>query len=115
MGIFFGAVVAGIVGAIAINLLQKKIEEAKKSEVVAEQIDHGNEALRLQRQIQAVNEAKLDHVVATTATSIRERHATTANEMRNSLENIAANCKADESIAETQDEIGRLVAELEGE
>lgn len=115
LGIFLGAVVAGIVGAIAINLLQKKIEEAKKSEVVAEQIDHGNEALRLQRQIQAVNEAKLDHVVATTATSIRERHVAAANEMRNSLENIAANCKEDESIAETQNEIDRLFAELEGE
>lgn len=115
LGIFLGAVVAGIVGAIAINLLQKKIEEAKKSEVVAEQIDHGNEALRLQRQIQAVNEAKLDHVVATTATSIRERHAEAANEMRNSLESIAANCKEDKSIAESQDEIDRLFAELEGE
>lgn len=115
LGIFLGAVVAGIVGAIAINLLQKKIEEAKKSEVVAEQIDHGNEALRLQRQIQAVNEAKLDHVVATIATSIRECHAAAANEMRNSLENIAANCKEDESIAETQNEIDRLFAELEGE
>lgn len=115
LGIFLGAVVAGIVGAIAINLLQKKIEEAKKSEVVAEQIDHSNEALRLQRQIQAVNEAKLDHVVATTATSIRARHAEAANEMRNSLESIAANCKEDKSIAETQDEIDKLFAELEGE
>ena len=92
-----------------------QIEEAKKSEVVAEQIDHGNEALRLQRQIQAVNEAKLDHVVATTAASIRERHAEAANEMRNSLESIAANCKEDKSIAETQDEIDKLFAELEGE
>lgn len=115
LGIFLGAVVAGIVGAIAINLLQKKIEEAKKSEIVAEQINQGNEALRLQRQIQAVNESKLDHVVATTTVSIRERHTEAANEMRNSLENIAANCKEDESIAETQDEIDKLFEELEDE
>lgn len=115
LGIFLGAVVAGIVGAIAINLLQKKIEEAKKSEIVAEQIDKGNEAFHLQRQIQAVNEAKLDHVVATTAVSIKEHHAAAANVMRDSLENIAANCKEDESIGETQDEIDKLFEELEDE
>ena len=115
LGIFLGAVVAGIVGAIAINLLQKKIEEAKKSEIVAEQIDKGNEALHLQRQIQAVNEAKLDHVVASTAVSIKERHAAAANVTRDSLKNIAANCKEDESIVETQDEIDKLFEELENE
>lgn len=115
LGIFLGAVVAGIVGAIAINLLQKKIEEAKKSEIVAEQIDKGNEALHLQRQIQAVNEAKLDYVVDSTAVSIKERHAAAANVTRDSLENIAANCKEDESIVETQDKIDKLFEELEDE
>lgn len=115
LGIFFGAVVAGIIGAIAINLLQKKIEEAKKSEIVVKQIEQGNKALRLQHQIKAVNESKLDHVVATTTTSIRERHSEAANEIYNSLENITANCKNDESIAETQDDIDKLLKELEGE
>lgn len=115
LGIFLGAIVAGIVGAIAINLLQKKIEEAKKSEIVAEQIDTGNEALNLQRKIQAVNEARLDHVVASTEATIKERHADAANIMRDTLEKIATNCKEDESIAKTQDEIDKLFEELEDE
>lgn len=115
LGIFLGAVVAGIIGAIAINLIQKKFEEYQKSKIAAEQIDRGNEALNLQRKIQAVNEAKLDHVVASTDATIGRRHTEAANIMRDSLENIAANCKEDESIAKTQDEIDKLFEELEDE
>lgn len=115
LGVFLGAVVAGIIGAIAINLIQKKVEEYQKSKIVAEQIDAGNKVLNLQRKIQAVNEAKLDHVVASTAETIKERHAEAANIMRDSMENIAMNCKEDESIAKTQDEIDKLFEELEDE
>lgn len=115
LGIFLGAVVAGIIGAIAINLLQKKIDEAKRSKIVAEQIDKGNEVLKLQHQVQAVNEAKLDQVKARTEATIKERHTEAANIMRDSLENIVANCKEDESIAKIQDEIDKLLEELEDE
>lgn len=115
LGVFLGAVVAGIIGAIAINLIQKKVEEYQKSKIVAEQIDAGNKVLNLQRKIQAVNEAKLDHVVVSTAETIKERHAEAANIMRDSMENIAMNCKEDESIAKTQDEIDKLFEELEDE
>lgn len=115
IGMLMGAIVCGIIGAIAINLINKFVEKKQKSEIVAEQIDKGNEALHLQHKIQTVNEAKLDHVVVATATSIKERHTEAANVMRNSLENIVANCKEDESIAETQDEIDNLFEELEGE
>ncbi len=115
LGIFLGAVIAGIVGAIAINLLQKKIAEAKKSEIVAEQIDKGNEVLKLLHQVQAVNEAKLDYVKARAEVSIKERHAEALNIMSDSLENIAENCKEDESIAETQTEIDKLLEELESD
>ena len=115
IGMLMGAIVCGILGAIAINLINKFVEKKQKSEIVAEQINKGNEALHLQHKIQAVNEAKLDHVVVATATSIKERHTEAANVMHNSLENIVANCKEDESIAETQDEIDNLFEELEGE
>lgn len=115
LGIFLGAVVAGIIGAIAINLLQKKIEKAKKSEIVSEQIYKGNEALHLQNQIQSINKEKLDRVVSATTASINERHAEAANVMHDSLESIAVNCKEDKSIAETQNEIDTLFKELEDE
>lgn len=115
LGVFLGAVVAGIVGAIAINLLQKKINDVKNSEIVAAQIDRGNEALRLQHQVQAVNEAKLDHVKASTEAAITERHAEAADIMRAALENIKAN-SADNGVAtETQRGVSSGLDDLLGD
>lgn len=115
LGIFLGAVVAGIVGAIAINLLQKKIEKAKKAQIISEQIDKGNEVLALQHQVQAAGESNLAHAKARTETTIKDRHMEAVNIIRDSLENIAANCQEDENIDETHNEINRLFDELEGE
>jgi len=113
LGIFLGAVVAGIIGAIVINMLQKQIDKAKKSDIVAEQIDKGNEILNLQHQVRTVNEAKLEEEKARAATTIKERHSEAAATMKNSLEQIAENCKENDSIAETQADIDRLFDELE--
>lgn len=115
LGVFLGAVVAGIVGAIAINLLQKKINEAKKIEIVAAQIDRGNEALRLQRQVQAVNEVRLEHTVAVTETAIHNRHTEAAQLIRESVARVAENCKTDNEFEDTQSNIDDLFAKLNGE
>ena len=115
LGIFLGAVVAGIVGAIAINLLQKKINEAKKSEIVAAQIDRGNEALRLQRQVRTVNEVKLEHTIAVAETAIQNRHTEAAHLIRNSVDRVAENCKEDDEFEETQSNIDDLFAKLNEE
>lgn len=112
LGIFLGAVVAGIVGAIAINLLQKKINEAKKSEIVAAQIDRGNEALRLQRQVRTVNEVKLEHTIAVAETTIQNRHTEAAHLIKDSVARVAENCKEDDEFEETQSNIDDLFAKL---
>ena len=112
LGIFLGAVVAGIVGAIAINLLQKKINEAKKSEIAAAQIDRGNEALRLHRQVRTVNEVKLEHTIAVAETTIQNRHTEAAHLIKNSVARVAENCKEDDEFEETQSNIDDLFAKL---
>jgi hypothetical protein len=115
LGIFLGAVVAGIVGAIAINLLQKKINEAKKAGIVAEQIDRGNEALRLQQQVQTINEAKLEYTVAVTETTIKDRHTEAAQIIKDSVARVAENCKKDNEFEETQSRIDDLFARFKEE
>lgn len=115
LGIFFGAVVAGIIGAIAISLIEKRIEKSQKSENVEAQVNKGNEVLKRQHQIRIVSEVKLKHDKANAANTIKERHIAAANMMSESLENIAANCKEDESIQTTLDDIDRLLDELEDE
>lgn len=113
LGILLGAVVAGIIGAIAINLIEKRVEKSMKRENVDAQIKKGNEILNLQHQVQVVSEVKLDHTKSTVAQNIHDRHVAAANMMADSVENIRANCAIDESIQDTFDDIDKLFDELE--
>ena len=113
LGIFLGAVVAGIIGAIAINIIEKQIEKSMKRDNVDAQIEKGNEILRTQHQLQAVHEVKLDHTKGTTAQNIHDRHVAAANVMADSVENIRKNCATDESIDDAFDDIDKLFDKLE--
>lgn len=88
IGIFMGAVVAGIIGAIAINLIEKAIEKQRKAEIVGEQVDKGNEILITQRQIRHLNGKKLEHNKEQVASTIKERHAEAAEYIKKSIDNI---------------------------
>lgn len=114
LGIFFGSVVAGIIGAIAINIIEKQIERSMKRENVDAQITKGNNVLRIQHQLQTVNEAKLDHAKATATQNIYDRHAAAATMMADSIETIRKNCAANENIEGTFDDIDKLFDALEG-
>lgn len=112
LGIFLGAVVAGIIGAIAINIIEKLLEKSMKQENVDAQITKGNEILRTQHQLQVVNAAKLDHTKSVAAQNIHERHSAAANMMAESVENIRKNCATDESVDDAFDDIDKLFDEL---
>ncbi len=113
LGIFLGAVVAGIIGAIAINLIEKLIENRMKRDNVNAQIKKGNEILNLQHQVQVVSEAKKEQTKSTAAQDIHVRHMAAANEMKSAVENIRVNCAIDESIHDTFDDIDALFDKLE--
>ncbi|WP_419724811.1 hypothetical protein [Terrisporobacter petrolearius] len=115
LGIFFGAVVAGIIGAIAINLIEKRIEKSHKVDVVKAQVKKSNEVLNIQHQLRDVSEAKLEDTKANAANVIKERHVAAANMMSESLKNINANCEDDESIQNTFNDIDNILDELEGD
>jgi len=115
IGIFLGAVVAGIIGAIVINLIEKRIEKSQKSENVESQVNKGNEVINLQHQIRIVSEAKLERDKVNVVNTIKERHVAAANMMSKSLENIVMNCEEDESINTTLGDIDMLLEELENE
>ena len=112
LGIFFGAVVAGILGAIVLNWIGKYIEKKLKRENTAARIDKGNEILNRQNQLIAVGQAKLEQTKNTVYHTIRERNAAADNAMKESLEEIRANCAIDRSIDDTLDRIDALLEEL---
>ena len=115
LGIFFGAVVAGIIGAIAINLIEKRIEKSQKVDVVEAQVKKSNEVLNLQHQVRIISEIKLENTKANAMNNIKENHVMATNMMSESLKNITANCEDDESIQNTFDDIDNLFDELKGD
>lgn len=88
LGIFLGAVVAGIIGAIAINLLDKLISKKQKEEVQAATIEKGNQVIAKQHQIQIVSEALLERDKENTQSNILGRHQEAASIMKGAYENI---------------------------
>lgn len=112
LGIFFGAVVSGIIGAIAINIIEKQVEKNLRMENINAQMNKGNETLNLQHKVQIVNEMKLVQTKVTVATDIYDRHVAAATVMAESVNNIKENCSIDKSIENTFDEIDMLFARL---
>lgn len=87
LGIFIGAVVAGIIGAIAINLIQKQIEKNQKSENMTDQVNKGNQVLATQDQLRATKEAQMNQTKAKMVSSVVDGHSA-LNEMETEFETV---------------------------
>ena len=74
LGIFMGASVSGVIGAIAINYIQSKLEKKLKNEALTKQINKGNEVLVTQAKIQKVSEEKLVYTKVQIVSNIKDRH-----------------------------------------
>ena len=73
-GIFFGAVVSGIIGALALKLIDKIISKKLKTDNQLKQIEKGNEILQSQEKLLAVTEVNLVKTKMNVAQDIIIRH-----------------------------------------
>ena len=113
LGVFFGAVVVGIIGAIAINLIDKQIEQQTMKTNMNNVIGKGNEVLIVQHQLKRVNKDKLGLKKTKNKQKIKEYHDAAASEVEKSIEIIRDNCAVHESVKECLDDIDQLFNELE--
>lgn len=88
IGIFMGAVVSGIIGAIAINLIEKMIKRQYEIEIVGKKIDKSNEILKIQQKIIDLNENKVQKVKGEVNSSIVKRHKESSDFLRNTVNKI---------------------------
>lgn len=88
MGLFMGGLVAGIVGAIAMSLIDKAVAKQQMAEAVNKEVNKGNEVLNTQNAVITLNEEKLEHTKKSVASSIKERHKIAAKIIEESLTNI---------------------------
>ena len=88
VGLFLGGLVAGIIGAIAINLINKLIARQQMGEALGKEIVKGNEVLSKQNTIIALNEKKLENTKIRVANSISERHKAAAEMTKDAIDTI---------------------------
>lgn len=82
LGIFLGAVISGVIGAIAINYIDKLIAKKRMKELNSEKIEKGNQVVVKQQKLQYVVSEKVERKKIGTINSIKERHEYTANEFK---------------------------------
>lgn len=88
IGLFAGGLTAGIIGAIAINLIDKAIEKKQITYNVGQQIEKGNEVLNTQSLLIELNSEKLANTKKNASSSIAKRHELAKREMEQSLNSI---------------------------
>lgn len=85
IGLFMGALISGVLGAIVLNMIDKFIARRLEQEAVKEQITKGNEALVTQYHLAAVRQEAMQRNKHDVNYSIRDRHLIAADQMRESI------------------------------
>lgn len=88
LGMFLGALVSGLIGALALNLIDKVVAKKQKENNTRQQIDKGNEILNTQAQITDVADEKLRKTKSDVQTTINDRHKAAAVVIKKATDNI---------------------------
>jgi Domain of unknown function (DUF1994). len=92
IGIFVGALISGIIGALLLRFIDNLIQKQLRQENEKSQIERANVVLRTQFQLQEVTVAKVEQIKTETAGSIMQRHneaADYARQVYNDIDKIA--------------------------
>lgn len=94
LGMFFGALVSGLVGALALNVIDRLIAKKQKEINTIQQIDAGNKILATQDELTQVVVVNTKNTVIETGTNIANRHEAASQVAKDYLEQIKANSEA---------------------
>lgn len=98
IGMLMGAIVCGVIGAIAINLINKYVAKQQKADNFDAQIDKKTEILEVQDELIDVKEQKFNRTQQEAAREISTRHKDASTQLLDIIEQVT-----DPSIAEAQD------------
>lgn len=82
IGVFVGALISGIIGALLLRFIDNLIQKQLRQENEKSQIERANVVLRTQFQLQEVTVAKVEQIKTETAGSIMQRHNEAADYAR---------------------------------
>ncbi|MDR1838791.1 MAG: hypothetical protein LBQ93_04295 [Treponema sp.] len=113
LGLFLGGLVAGIIGAIAMSLIDKAIAKQQMSEALKKEIDKGNEVLNTQNALTALNVEKLEQTKENVFSTISERHKAAADITKEALDNIFCEEVENETeVSENETEFDNMLGDL---
>jgi len=115
VGIFLGAIVSGVIGAIILNFIDKAISKKLKKETDIQLIEKSNEIIKKQEELIEVKEKKLENTKSSIKNDISERHSF-ANEMTEKIIfEQESNSNQIKSISSDVEENHRKIEELENQ
>ena len=91
IGLFLGALVSGLIGALALNLIDRIIAKRLKDKNETQQIDKRNEILTTQEKLIEVTKNRVQQTKDISVNHIKERHAEAAEEMKDDIQQILNN------------------------
>lgn len=111
LGIFLGAVVCGIAGALLLDLINKLIAKKKEQGILSRQIVAGNEVLVLQGKKIQVDKTRMERKKAAAQKNITDQHRQAAEYIKEASQRIADPSdrgKFDHEIKEIDELLGRI-------
>lgn len=93
IGLFMGALVAGVIGAMLLNFIDRFIAKRLKEEATKQKITKGNKILQTTDLLLAVKEKKLQETKEDVYSAITTRHKLTSDIVKDSLTAVSENNK----------------------
>lgn len=115
LGLFLGALVSGIIGAIALNLINKAIANKQKALNKEQQFEKKNEILALQNKAIEVAETQFEHTKGDFTSNTKQRHEEAEKIIRQSLQKTIDNVKSSATtpVANNKEEFDKLFDDLD--
>ena len=98
IGIFLGAIIAGTVSAIIINIINRIIARKKRAELEEKTIEQGNKMLAVEHTALLVEEIKLETKQKQVYSSIKNTHESAKKVITDSLDQINDNINSSSAI-----------------
>ena len=91
IGMFLGALISGLIGALALNLIDRAVAKRLRKENAQQQIDKKNEIIQKQGEVMDVTVARTANTKLRVAKDIAERHQQAGNKFNEHMDKIADN------------------------
>lgn len=108
IGMLMGAIVCGVIGAIAINIINRYVAKQQRSDNISDQIGKENVIFSIQDKLNVVKKKKLENTYQKVSKNVEKRHHFAEEQIKDIAESVT-----DESVMEKQatnkDELDKLL------